>query len=261
MIYQLLLNCIFVNEIDESTVVWQENFVPVRPTIPTFHPGCMSTLRFFRTAGSNGSYFSDIFSNLTWPVCGHDGGGSFFGVGSCVRSVYWMTRSTLVINCADSADWRTPYWTIPVRISACDMARPTFPLNVAENAPKVNKFQIFCPGNDLPSYSTIKLYVTQATNAVLTQSNHKPSAVFEQTANCHVPLWTSCSVSNSFDNWDCSSLERIVEIPRSVAVRWEKTGLLAEVTKLSRLDQMSMNCVPYRFLPVVWDLVTVLSTI
>lgn len=150
------------------------------------------------------------------------------------RSVYCKIRSTLVICCMVSVAWRMPYWTIPVKINACDMARPTFPLNVSRPQ-KVYKMNYFKHNKKwrrlqpieghLLSYKMIKLNVTQATNAVLTQSIQSPQAVFDDIANCHTALWTSCNESNSWVSSFWILRARIVPSPFSEAVKWEKTGL------------------------------------
>lgn len=144
-----------------------------------------------------------------------------------------MIRSTLVICCMVSVACRIPYWTIPVKIRAWDIAKPTFPLNVSAFKRNIISFyqinrRLNCYWsyeNYQLSYRMMKLNVTLATNAVLTQSIHKPHAVFEVVANCQTALWTSCSPSNSFTNFVWTLRARIVLKPLIVEVKCEKTGL------------------------------------
>jgi len=52
---------------------------------------------------------------------------------SCETFVYSRTLSTDVIWFSNSAVCRMPNWTNPASPQVCEIARPTFPPNVAEN--------------------------------------------------------------------------------------------------------------------------------
>ena len=92
-------------------------------------------------------------------------GQSFVGLreisASCSSLVYCSTRSVLVKSWNDSIICLIPYWTIPVRIKACEIANPTFELEL------------------LSWLMTTKLKQTQATKAHDTQSNQSPKAVIK----------------------------------------------------------------------------------
>lgn len=122
------------------------------------------------------------------------------------KSVYCSTLSTLIICCIESADCLTPYWTMPVRTSAWEIANPTLPL-------KVSRWRV------------TKLNMTAATNPVLTKSNHNPKAVLELIVRFHIELWTSWRISNSCRTRSSRPRARIVDRPGNVAERWENTGL------------------------------------
>lgn len=72
-----------------------------------------------------------------------------------------------------------------------------------------------------------KLKATQATNAELTTSNHRPNAVFADIVNCQMPLCVFCSISNDLMSCFSCRRARIVEIPNKVAAKCENTGLFA----------------------------------
>lgn len=77
----------------------------------------------------------------------------------------------------------------------------------------------------------MKLYVTQATNAVLIQSSHSPSAALLDMVSCQTAECTFCSASNSWQIFCWASLARIVDRPLNVAERCENTGLRAVLKK------------------------------
>jgi hypothetical protein len=166
--------------------------------------------------------------------------------GSCSSFVYWRTRSALVKSWNDSIICLIPYWTIPVRISDCEMAKPTLELVV------------------LAWFTMIKLKQTQATKAHDTQSSQSPKAIINHTSRgekvlgfcvelfhfllvfpgssfialqhspvltlisiCQTLEWTFWRLSNSSVNRSLALLARIVEMPVRVAAIWLNTGLLA----------------------------------
>jgi hypothetical protein len=47
---------------------------PVLPTMPTFYPGSILNVRFYKTVFVSGLYYKLAFLNSTAPFCGHYSG-------------------------------------------------------------------------------------------------------------------------------------------------------------------------------------------
>lgn len=119
---------------------------PVRPTIPTFIPACISKLRFLTDGSSVGLYFIEMLLNLMAPFSGQPAFAASISLtssSSWSNSVYFTIRCEEVIKFQSSASilidtekWTTTsvrFWRVKVRSVARMIPLKDRAKQVAEN--------------------------------------------------------------------------------------------------------------------------------
>lgn len=116
-----------------------------------------------------------------------------------------------------------PRWHSPTKLMLLTMASPTLPLGISvghgTELQASHEFRQFHKGqSDIPSSSSRKLNVTQATNSRHTMSSQKAKHRAEHTNRYHDDVFESWKRWNSFSSWSFAWNARTVGSPCSVAL-------------------------------------------